>query len=275
MNKIPVFFMPEMVADSKSFSPSAGKPGLVVEAWKDYGLPIEVVPFQPCSVDDIARAHHPAFVEMVLNGTISNGFGNRDAIVARSLPYTSGSMVAALDAALSNGIGAVSPTSGFHHAGFDFAGGFCTFNGLMVAVTKHPDKRIGILDFDQHYGDGTANIISTLDLEWRVPHYTQGGYGPAPAKDWLRRLPSIVKRFTDCDAVIYQAGQDPHVDDPLGGWLTTEQLADRDRIVFETLRELGVPVAWNLAGGYQRDLQCVINGHVNTMMAFSDVFFKG
>ena len=28
---IPVFFMPEMVADSKSFSPSSGKPGLVVE----------------------------------------------------------------------------------------------------------------------------------------------------------------------------------------------------------------------------------------------------
>lgn len=274
MNKIPVFFMPEMVADSKSFSPSAGKPGLAVKAWGEYGFPIEVLPFQPCSVADLTRAHHRGFVEMVLNGTIKNGFGNKDLDVARSLPYTSGSMVAALDAALSNGVGAVSPTSGFHHAGFDFAQGFCTFNGLMVAATKHPDKRIGILDFDYHYGNGTEGIIAAL--ESNVTHYSQGRYGNPPPGKWLRALPKLIgKLFKGCDAVIYQAGQDPHVDDPLGGWLTTEQLADRDHIVFETLRELHVPVAWNLAGGYQENLKCVIDGHVNTMMAFSDVFLKG
>ena len=274
MNKIPVFFMPEMVADSKSFSPSSGKPGLVVKAWEDYGFPIEVRQFQPCSIADLARAHDVEFVEDVLTSCRKNGFGNNDRNVAMSLPFTCGSMVAALDAALSNGIGAVSPTSGFHHAGFDFAGGFCTFNGLMVAAMKHPELNIGILDFDYHYGNGTDNIIDKLGS--RVVHYSQGDHYNMAAERWLKRLPDLIRHYFDgCDAVLYQAGQDPHVNDPLGGWLTTEQLADRDRIVFETLRDLHVPVAWNLAGGYQKDLKCVIDGHVNTMMAFSDVFLKG
>jgi hypothetical protein len=60
-----------------------------------------------------------------------------------------------------------------------------------------------------------------------------------------------VRQFADCDVLLYQAGADPHIDDPLGGWLTDAQLAQRDRLVFETCRELGLPVAWNLAGGYQ------------------------
>ena len=271
MNKIPVFFMPEMVADSKSFSPSAGKPGLVVKAWEDYGFPIEVLQFQPCSVGDLARAHDRNFVEGVLGCWFNNGFGNKDPDVAKSLPFTSGSMVAALDAALSNGIGAVSPTSGFHHAGFDFSQGFCTFNGLMVAAMKHPELNIGILDFDYHYGNGTDNIIDKLEA--RVIHYSQGDHYNMAAVRWLKRLPDLIGHYFDgCDAVLYQAGQDPHVNDPLGGWLTTEQLADRDRIVFETLRELHVPVAWNLAGGYSTDINCIINGHVNTMIAAVDAW---
>lgn len=274
MNKIPVFFMPEMVADSKSFSPSSDKPGLVVEAWKDYGLPIEVRSFAPCSVDDLVRAHDRAFVQAVLTGQIKNGFGNTDPLVASSLCFTSGSMCAALREALSNGIGAVSPTSGFHHAGYDFAGGFCTFNGLMIAATQYPELDIGILDFDYHYGNGTDDIIDKLG--YRTTHYSQGSHLNPLAELWLRQLPDLIEYyFSGSDAVLYQAGQDPHIDDPLGGWLTTEQLANRDRIVFETLRELHVPVVWNLAGGYQENFQRVIDGHVNTMIAFTDVFLKG
>jgi len=72
----------------------------------------------------------------------------------------------------------------------------------------------------------------------------------------------------DCDVVLYQAGADPHVDDPLGGWLTTEQLRRRDARVFQTFARLGVPVAWNLAGGYQREpdgsIPKVLEIHDNT-----------
>jgi acetoin utilization deacetylase AcuC-like enzyme len=67
--------------------------------------------------------------------------------------------------------------------------------------------------------------------------------------------------------VLYQAGADPHVDDPLGGFLTTAQLAQRDWRVFSGLRESGIPVAWNLAGGYQKPLAKVVALHENTMRA--------
>ena len=49
--------------------------------------------------------------------------------------------------------------------------------------------------------------------------------------------------------MLCQAGADPHIDDPLGGTLTTAQMRERDRTVFQQLGHL--PMVWNLAGGYQ------------------------
>lgn len=40
---VKVFYSPKMVADSGSFSPSASKPEWVVQAWREAGLPIELV----------------------------------------------------------------------------------------------------------------------------------------------------------------------------------------------------------------------------------------
>lgn len=70
-----------------------------------------------------------------------------------------------------------------------------------------------------------------------------------------------------CDIVLYQAGADPHIDDSLGGFLTTEQMAERDVQVFKGLKDRGAPVAWVLAGGYLDPLPKVIDLHVNTMRA--------
>ena len=56
-----------------------------------------------------------------------------------------------------------------------------------------------------------------------------------------------------------------HVDDPLGGVLTTEQMVERDRIVFAAARASETPIAWNLAGGYQEPLAKVVGLHVNTL----------
>ena len=67
--------------------------------------------------------------------------------------------------------------------------------------------------------------------------------------------------------MLYQAGADCHVDDPLGGWLTTEQMLRRDEMVFAGLAALRVPVAWNLAGGYQTPIRKVLELHDNTMGA--------
>jgi len=272
---IPVFYTPGMVAASGGFSPSAAKPAPVVEAWQRWGS-IKIMPFEPCTHEQIAVAHDPEFVRQVLMCERKNGHGNLSPNVARSLPYTTGSMLAAARHAFRSGGGAVSPTSGFHHAGYDFSGGFCTFNGLMVAainmLNTEAVSKVGVLDFDQHFGNGTQNIIANLGLAGRVSHYSQGAY-KMTGRTFIRRLPTILSRFRDCDILLYQAGADPHIDDPLGGFLTTEQLFERDAIVFNFCADVGLPVAWNLAGGYQEDFSKVIEIHTNTMQAFAESFY--
>lgn len=280
--KLSIHYTPKMVADANSYSPSAGKPVQVMDSWADLGLPFAIVDPLPVSVDQFALAHDSAFVEGVLSSNIKNGFGNTLPSVAASLPYTSGVMLSAARAALGNRCGAIAPCSGFHHAGYDFAGGYCTFNGLMVtaAVLLAEDKvrKIGILDCDQHWGNGTQDIIDRLRLRDRVVHYSPcRTFGrPQRAEAFLAMLPQLLTAFADCDLVLYQAGADPHINDPLGGWLTTEQLYRRDVRVFNGLREMCIPVAWNLAGGYQRDeagtIRPVLTIHDNTARAFAEIW---
>ena len=67
------------------------------------------------------------------------------------------------------------------------------------------------------------------------------------------------------DLILFQAGADVHVDDPLGGVLDNDQIRERDRIVFEAARSAGVPLAWDLAGGYQEAISSVVRIHRATM----------
>lgn len=52
---------------------------------------------------------------------------------------------------------------GAHHAGFDFGGGFCLINdiAIMAEYLRHfyDQKKILILDFDAHCGNGTQDIF--------------------------------------------------------------------------------------------------------------------
>ena len=125
---------------------------------------------------------------------------------------------------------------------------------------------VGIIDFDLHYGDGTDDIIDRLGIDW-VKHFSAGKvFSHAwQAEEFLNSIPKIVNQMAGCDLVLYQAGADPHIEDPMGGWLTTDQMKMRDRITFEILDKLKVPVAWNLAGGYQTPLRKVLDIHDNTM----------
>jgi len=130
-----------------------------------------------------------------------------------------------------------------------------------------------ILDCDWHAGDGTQDIIDRLQLGDRIFQNSSGMHrhrSVAKYFDWLERsIAEIVAESVDI--VLYQAGADPHKDDPLGGLLDNEELAERDRLVFDLYREHHVPIAWNLAGGYQRDsdgsIEPVIAIHRATLLA--------
>lgn len=278
---IPVFFSPEQVVHADmGASPSAGKPPLVVASWRNAGFPIEVLPVSPVTVADFERAHYPDFVRDILACKLDNGFGNKHPAVAASLPWTSGSMLTAARHLISTRTPvAVSPTSGFHHASYAKAEGFCTFNGLMVTVLAlRADgfkERIGILDLDEHYGNGTVDILD-VTAEPDVLHYTFGeqqDIGRTGGARWLQGLPAVVQWFRGCGVVLYQAGADPHEHDPYSrGILSTQQLYLRDQIVFRELSAMGIPVVWNLAGGYQTPLRKVLDIHDNTMRACTEVY---
>jgi len=273
---LPVFYDPrQTAARNESISPSAGKPALVVADWISSGFPLDIRSFPPLSPEELSLAHDPDYVRGVLACERPNGFGNTLREVADALPWTTGSMTAAAEYAAVHGGFAASPSSGFHHAEYGSGAGFCTFNGLALAVlilrARGLAKRIGILDIDMHYGNGTVDILKRKGLSDDTPHYTFGG-DPFLRMDrgfngerWLARLPRVLESFSGCDMLLYQAGADPHVNDPLGGALTTEQLRERDRVVFRTCAAMGLPVAWNLAGGYQRPIDRVLEIHRNTM----------
>jgi len=91
-----------------------------------------------------------------------------------------------------------------------------------------------------------------LGIEW-VEHHTQGsqfGMGTDAANGaYGRWLETAIDKCSGCSVVLYQAGADPHINAPLGGTLTTQQMRARDQWVFERLGHL--PMGWNLQGGYQ------------------------
>lgn len=301
--KIKVMFRPEMVgpsAASAGGSPSAAKPAQVVEHWELlHDDIISVQGFAPVSVEELCTVHRPAYVRGIFAGDIPSGFGTIDERVTRTLPYTSGSMLAAARVALRDGI-ACSPTSGFHHAGYASAEGFCTFNGLVLAAMSvledlGESSRVAILDCDYHYGNGTESSLAFLRvgekgaLAERVIHDTMGlafnasrgltrrqreTHAARFLEEWL---PKALQRYLeqDVDLVIYQAGADPHMFDPYGGFLTTDDLRKRDEIVFEALANR-IPCAWNLAGGYQIEIDGsipeVLRIHENTLLAAASAF---
>lgn len=265
----------QSVANNASLSPSAGKPAQVLESWRNLGIPFAELSFEPLTAADIAMAHERAYVDAVLAGSTENGFGNRDPGVAAALLWVAGSMVAAAIHTLTTRETSFSPTSGAHHACYASGGDFCTFNFLVIAAIKARQagaRRVGILDLDYHYGNGTDDIVQRLDLAF-IRHYTSGGDSVATAgtaEQWLKRLPDIVRKFSDADLIIFNAGVDSHLNDPLGGMLTTEQLARRDRIVFETAHEIGVPICTSLAGGYQM----AQDGTIEAVLRLHDATFS-
>jgi len=276
MEKLAVFYnQNQTVRNNNSFSPSAGKPEHVTNMYRRNPRVEVISSFKPLAREHFYVAHDSDHVDDVLSCQRMNGFGSKSQAVADSLPWTAGSFLWAAVHAIRNNTVAMSPTSGFHHAGYANCTGFCTFNGLMIAAQHLRGQlvdRVGIIDFDAHYGDGTDDIIDRLKLNY-IEHLTFGKFARSGANFdmWLDNLQSnLTKRFSDCDVLFYQAGADPHIDDPLGGYLTTEQMKRRDDIVFMVAKDLDLPIVWNLAGGYQEPFQKVLDIHQNTLDACLD-----
>lgn len=235
---------------------------------------------RPLSIDEVSVAHNNSYVRGILDGKIKNGFDNKNKELSKSLLWTTGSFVSAASYALQHRESTFSPSSGFHHACYDQAAGYCTFSGLSIAAIllhkRFGAKKIGILDLDSHSGDGTDQTLYKTGYENLVEHYSLGyeDVYQYNNQEWLANLSDLIRhRFHDCDILFYQAGVDCHMDDPNvdRGHFTTEQIAERERIVYSTCQELHLPVVTNLAGGYQKPIEKVIALHNLTAIAFYEV----
>ena len=100
--------------------------------------------------------------------------------------HSAGAALAATDAViageLQNAFCAVRPPG--HHAGRDKAMGFCFVNNVAVAakyaLERHRLKRVAIVDFEVHHGNGTEDIVAGDDRILMVsfyqhPYYPHGG----------------------------------------------------------------------------------------------------
>jgi acetoin utilization deacetylase AcuC-like enzyme len=170
-----------------------------------------------------------------------------------------------------------------HHAEADRAMGFCLFNNVALAaelaIRELGARRVFILDWDVHHGNGTAEIFRyRRDVLLASIH--QGGIypGTGPLGDvgsgpgegctinlpvpsgseealWLSLLAQVVlpaARAFEPDLVLISAGFDAHRSDPLAECrLETESFAEMARHVRLLAAERGLPLGAVLEGGYE------------------------
>jgi len=247
------------------------------------------------SRDQIALVHDEVYVEAVFNGLLTDaqmreiGFPWTPQMVVRSA-RSAGATIAACQTAWEQGISA-NLAGGTHHAYADKGSGFCVFNDAAIAAKVMQQllfpklnrlPRIAIVDLDVHQGNGTASILKSdtsvftfsMHGEKNFPFRKESSDLDIALADgctdtlYLDALVGglhQVKSF-EPDLVIYLAGADPYIGDRLGRLnLSMAGLAQRDQIVFDWCKELTLPIAVAMAGGYGHDITETVAIHTKTI----------
>lgn len=262
----------------------------IAEVLQDSELADLIEP-DPLDPDILRHVHDPDYVDAFLQGEepLANFQGFRwTKRLCNAVLFIQAGQILAARIALKEGI-AANIAQGFHHAVYEYGGAYCTFNGLALVAQQFPDKKVFVLDCDQHGGNGTAEFTLRFD---NLFNYSVCGlpFGCASyERSIVRQIDRREGNFEQymaavrdgfqqaqdwqADLIIYQAGMDCHQKDRFGSvWLDTAMIYERDKQVFAMAKALKIPLMFVLAGGYQ-PLEDLVPLHINTFKAADEVYF--
>lgn len=225
----------------------------IIDALKSSEVWDKLVHIKPIKAEfkDIEAVHTHEHVERIKQ--MRPGYADPDTYISEksfeASLYAAGAVIEAVDKCKSKEIErafcAVRPPG--HHAEADRAMGFCIFNNIAIGARyaqKVGFKKIFIIDFDVHHGNGTQHIFESDDSVFyfsthQSHHYP--GTGSESEKGKLKGegftynipmnngsgvkdyfavyhdvLPYLVKQFAP-DMIMVSAGYDIHFRDPLSG----------------------------------------------------------
>ena len=186
-----------------------------------------------------------------------------------------------------------------HHAEKEKAMGFCIFNNVAVGanylIDKYKYKKIAIIDFDVHHGNGTQDIFyndkNVLYISThQYPYYPGSGSEEENGKynnvlnipleagttgnEYLNAYEKVLDKLKEFkpEFLLFSAGFDAHIDDPLAQLRLSSE--DFYKITKRTL-EVSKPfcngnIVSILEGGYDlRALQESTQRHVDALIEFN------
>ena len=217
-------------------------------------------------------------------------------IVAPMKVHVSGTMLATA-LAIQEGW-AINIGGGMHHAHAESGGGWCPFSDIYLAIrrirvaSQGKISRIVYIDCDAHQGNGVERDklshqgdkdliildiynagVYPLDHEAKAAidinvELRSGCNGEEYLKKLTSALDEAVSRFRSVDLIIYNAGTDILVNDPLGRLKVDEaDVIKRDELVWRyAAEEFKCPIVMLLSGGYPKRSAAVVTDSIANLI---------
>jgi acetoin utilization deacetylase AcuC-like enzyme len=248
----------------------------------------DIINPEPVKYSDLERVHPNSYLESLHTPQkLAQIFSvdPSDVVVdelMRSIRLGVGATVEAARFVASTQRVAINSFGGFHHAAPSRGAGFCALNDVAVAIAvlraEGFSGRIGVLDFDFHPPDGTAECLGLDPSVW-LGSVSGADWGKLPGVDetllppgtsdavYLQAVQNLLARMPPVALVFVLAGADVLTGDRLGEFdLSMPGIRQRELLVARTLGR--IPQVWLPAGGYSVHAWKVLAG-LGVALAFN------